>query len=419
MKAELISAGTELLLGEIVDTNAVYLSQKLAQIGVDVYYRHTVGDNLRRLVEVLRLAFDRADAVIITGGLGPTQDDITRQAIAEVAARPLIRSPQAVEKLREFFARRGRILSDNNLCQAEAPEGAALLDNPYGTAPGIRLEHEGRVIFALPGPPTELQPMFTAEVVPYLLERAGQRGERLYTRSLLLADIGESTVAEVLSDPIAAQTDPTIALYASPAQVRVRLATKAAEEQAATQRLDAAEAAIRKLLGEYIFGVDEDTMEAVIGRLLRERQATLAVAESCTGGLIASRITDVPGASDYFLGSVVAYSNDLKQVVLGVASEILSTYGAVSSQCAEAMAEGARAAFGADFALATTGIAGPGGGSEEKPVGLVYLAVADQRGVEVQEQNWPGTREQFKRRVSQMALSSLRKRILQTNEQET
>jgi len=414
LKAELISAGTELLLGEIVDTNAVYLSQKLAQIGVDVYYRHTVGDNLRRLVEVLRLAFDRADVVIITGGLGPTQDDITRQAIAEAVGRPLLRSPQAVEKLREFFARRGRVPTDNNLCQAEAPEGAVLLDNLHGTAPGIRLEHEGTVTFALPGPPTELEPMFTTDVMPYLLEMTGQRGERLYTRALLLADIGESNTAEILSDLIADQTDPTIALYASPAQVRVRLATKDADERAAADRLAAAEAPIRELLSEHVFGVDDDTMESVIGRLLRERRATLALAESCTGGLVASRITDVPGSSDYFLGGVVAYSNDLKQAILGVASEILSTHGAVSSQCAEAMAQGARAAFGADFAVATTGIAGPGGGTEQKPVGLVYVAVADERGVHVEEHNWPGTREQFKRRVSQMALNTLRKRILET-----
>ena len=412
MKAELISAGTELLLGEIVDTNAAYLSQKLAEIGVDVYYRHTVGDNLGRLVEVLRLALARADVVIITGGLGPTQDDITREAIAHATGRSLVRSPEAVEKLQDFFARRGRVPTDNNLRQAEAPDGAVLLDNHCGTAPGIRLEHEGTIIVALPGPPTELQAMFTSEVLPYLVDMAGRTGERLHTCTLLLCDIGESNAAAILSDLISAQTDPTIALYASPAQVRVRLATKDVDEQSARERLTATRESICQLLEGHVFGADDDTMESVVGRLLRERHATVATAESCTGGLIASRITDVPGSSDYFLGGIVAYSNDVKQAVLGVSAEILDAHGAVSSQCAEAMVEGVRNALSADFGLATTGIAGPDGGTAEKPVGLVYVGVGDAAGVHVEEHNWPGTREQFKRRVSQMALNLLRKRIL-------
>jgi nicotinamide-nucleotide amidase len=412
LKAELISAGTELLLGEIVDTNAVYLSQKLAENGVDVYYRHTVGDNLGRLVEVLRLAFSRADAVIVTGGLGPTQDDITREAIAKATSCPLVRSPEAVTKLRAFFARRGRIPTENNLCQAEAPQGASLIDNEYGTAPGIRHEYPGGVVFALPGPPAELHPMFERDVLPYLLEQAGARAQRLYTRALLLADIGESNTAEILRELISAQTDPTIALYASPARVRVRLATKDTDEDAARRRLDEVEVQVRELLGEHVFGADDDTMEVVLARLLRERAATLAVTESCTGGMIASRITDVAGASDYFLGGIVAYSNDVKQALLGVSSELLQAHGAVSELCAAAMADGVRSALGADYSLATTGIAGPAGGTDEKPVGLVYIAVADQRGTMVAEHNWPGTREQFKQRVSQMAFNMLRKRIL-------
>ena len=412
MKAELISAGTELLLGEIVDTNAVYLSQKLAQNGVDVYYRHTVGDNIGRLVEVLRLAFNRADAVIITGGLGPTQDDITREAIAQATSCPLLRSPEAVSNLRAFFARRGRVLSDTNLRQAEAPQGATLIDNDYGTAPGIRHEYPGGVVFALPGPPAELHPMFERAVLPYLLQQAGAGAQRLYTRTLLLADIGESNAAELLRDLISEQTDPTIALYASPARVRVRLATKDTDESAAHWRLAEVEAKARDLLGDHVFGADDDTMEAVIGRLLRERASTLAVTESCTGGMIASRITDVPGASDYFLGASVAYSNQGKQARRGGSSDLRQADGAVSQPCAAAMAEGVRSALAADFSAATTGIAGPGGGTDEKPVGLVYVAVADERGTLVAEHNWPGTREQFKRRVSQMALNMLRKRIL-------
>lgn len=415
MRAELISAGTELLLGEIVDTNAAYLSQKLAEIGVDVYHRHTVGDNLTRLVEVLRLAISRSDVIIITGGLGPTEDDLTRQAIAEATDRVLVRSPQAVDRLRQFFASRGRVPTENNLRQAEAPEGADLLDNAVGTAPGIRVEHEGKLIFALPGPPTELASMFAQQVLPYLEQTSEQRGQRLYCHSLLLADIGESNAADILTELIHNQGDPSIALYASPAQVRVRLATKDSDPEAAHRRLQTTADAIRELLGEHVFGTDGDTMESVVGRLLRERHATLAVAESCTGGLIASRVTDVPGASDYFLGAAVAYADEIKQAVLRVPADLLDRHGAVSAECAEAMALGARSAFSSDFSLATTGIAGPDGGTSEKPVGLVYIAVADQVGAHVEQHNWPGTREQFKRRVSQIALNMLRKRILGSN----
>lgn len=414
MNAELISAGTELLLGEIVDTNAAYVSQKLAEIGVDVYYRHTVGDNLGRLVEVLRHAFQRSDVVIITGGLGPTQDDITREAIAEATSRPLFRSPEAVATLRAFFAARGRVPTDSNFRQADLPQGGAHLENSCGTAPGIRLEHEQGVVFALPGPPVELKPMFENAVIPYLLEALGARHERLYTRTLLLCDIGESNVADILGDIIGEQTDPTIALYASPAQVRVRMATKAADEQAAQERLAATEQLVRERLGEHVWGVDDDTMESAIGRLLCERGASLAVAESCTGGLLASRITDVPGSSDYFRGCVVAYHNEIKMRVLGVPESILQEHGAVSEQCAEAMVQGVRSALAADYAVATTGIAGPGGGTEQKPVGLVYVGVGDETGTHVESFNWPGSRAQFKSRVTQIALNLLRKRIIGT-----
>jgi nicotinamide-nucleotide amidase len=414
LRAELISVGTELLLGEIVDTNAAYLSQKLAEIGVDVYHRHTVGDNLSRLAEAVGLALSRSDVIILSGGLGPTEDDLTRQAIAEATGRVLLRSPQAVDRLREFFASRGRVPTDNNLRQADAPEGAVLLDNPVGTAPGILLEHDCRQIYALPGPPTELHRMFTDQVLPRLEETSDLQGQRLYCHSLLLADIGESNAAAILAELIHDQSDPSIALYASPAQVRVRLATKAADAQTAHHRLQAAAEDIRCLLGDHVFGTNEDTMESVIGQLLRQRHATLSVAESCTGGLIASRITDVPGSSDYFLGGTVAYANEIKQALLGVPGSVLDTYGAVSAECAQAMAEGARTSFGTDFAAATTGIAGPDGGTPEKPVGLVYIAVADETDTHVEQHNWPGTREQFKRRVSQIALNTLRKRILGT-----
>lgn len=411
MNAEIISVGTELLLGEIVDTNASYLSRKLAEIGIDVYYRHTVGDNLSRLKEVLFSALARADIVLLTGGLGPTEDDLTREAIAAVTGRPLVRIPASEQRLREFFAARQRPLAESNLKQAEAPEGAVHLENVCGTAPGIFMRWNGKLIFAAPGPPPELREMMERSILPILRQEMGEN-RQLYTRSLLVTDLGESLVAEMIKEIIEQQSDPTIALYASPAVVRIRLATKAADEREAQAQFAPVEAHIRQKLGQHIFGVDEETMASVVGRLLREQHATLAIAESCTGGLIASKITDVPGASDYFLAGVVSYANEAKIGLLGVPEEIIRQYGAVSEECARAMAEGVRRVSGADYAVATTGIAGPTGGTTEKPVGLVYIAVSDTKGTIVQKHFWPGTREQFKQRVSEMALGMLRKRIL-------
>jgi nicotinamide-nucleotide amidase len=413
LKAELVSVGTELLLGEITDTNAVYISQRLADIGVDIHFRHTVGDNLDRLVSVLREAGTRCDAVIMCGGLGPTEDDITRDGIAAVTGRPLQRDADAVAHLKDFFARRGIVPTENNLKQCDAPQGGTLLENTCGTAPGLLVEHEGVAFFAVPGPPTEMREMMDRSVLPWLRERVGAEGGGiLHTRTLRVCDLGESMVASQIGDLIRDQTDPTIALYASPGEVKVRFATKDRDEAAAQARLGDLEANIRAILGIHVYGTDDENMERAVGTVLLERNATVASAESCTGGLVASRITDVPGASRYFLTGVVAYANDTKRWLLGVSQEILDTEGAVSEACARAMAEGVRGINGADFGVATTGIAGPDGGTETKPVGLVYIAVADANGTVCIEQNWPGTRDQFKQRVSQMALNLLRKRIL-------
>ncbi|HUS80569.1 MAG TPA: competence/damage-inducible protein A [Armatimonadota bacterium] len=418
MKAELVSVGTELLLGEITDTNAVYMSQHLAEVGIDVFFRHTVGDNLARIVSVLELALSRCDVVILCGGLGPTQDDLTREAIAEVTGRPLRLDPDAERRLREFFATRNRVPTQSNLKQATVPEGGSFLENTCGTAPGVLVETReddrfpGRALIAVPGPPPEMREMFQREVLPYLLRRQGEDATVLRTRFLRLADIGESNLVDMIPDILEGQTDPTVAPYASPGEVKLRIATKAAAEPEALRKLDEMEATLRERLGGHIYGVDEQTMEVVVGELLRARGATLSVAESCTGGLVASRVTDVPGASDYFIGSVVSYSNRIKRDLLGVDQEILDEHGAVSEQCARAMAEGVRRLCDTDWAVATTGIAGPGGGSAEKPVGLVYIAVADAEGTVCVRGNWPGTRDQFKARVSQYALNLLRKRLL-------
>jgi nicotinamide-nucleotide amidase len=413
LKAEIIAVGTELLLGEITDTNATFISQRLAGIGVDLHYRHTVGDNLGRLVEVLRTAMGRSEAVILCGGLGPTEDDLTREALSEATGRPLRRDAAAVEHLKTFFTSRGRVPSEANFKQCDAPEGGTLLDNTCGTAPGLLVEHEGTWLFAVPGPPPEMREMMVREVLPRLAARvSAEEGGVLHSRMLRLADIGESDVATRLAGLIANQTDPTLALYASPGEVKIRLATKDTDGNAAAERLDTLEGQIRQVLGDHVYAVGDEGIEAAVGQLLTARGATLAVAESCTGGLIASRITDVPGASEYFLAGIVAYANEVKAQVLGVPEGLLAQYGAVSEECARAMAEGARQATGADYAIATTGIAGPGGGTPEKPVGLVYVAVADRRGTSVEMFTWPGTRDQFKQRTSQMGLNLLRKRIL-------
>lgn len=412
MRAELVSVGTELLLGEIVDTNAAYVSQRLAEVGVDVHFRHTVGDNLERIVSVLELALSRSDVVLVCGGLGPTPDDLTRESFAAVTGRPLVSNAQAQARLRDFFARRGLTPTENNLKQATVPAGGRLLENTCGTAPGLLVEHEGRVLIAVPGPPPEMREMMQREVLPYLVERQGGRYAPIFTRVLRFADVGESTLVAEIADIIEAQSDPTIAPYARPGEVTLRLATKDRDEAAARARLDELEARLRARVGDRIYGVDDETMEVAVGKALRERGATVAVAESCTGGLVASRITDVPGASDYFLGGVVAYANEVKQKVLGVPAETLAEHGAVSEQTARAMAAGVRELMGADYGLATTGIAGPSGGTAEKPVGLLYIAVADAADTVCLRQNWPGTREQFKARVSQYALNLLRKRVL-------
>lgn len=411
MKAEIISVGTELLLGEIVDTNASYLSQKLAELGIDVHYRHTVGDNLARLTDVITTALSRADVVLLTGGLGPTEDDLTREGIAATTGQALRRVPESEQRLREFFAARNRPLADSNLKQADAPQGAEHMENVCGTAPGVFMRWQGKLIFAAPGPPTELREMSERCIFPLLRQELGEANQ-LFTRSLLLADMGESQAADLLGDIVSGQTDPTVAMYAAPALVRVRLATKAPDEAAARAKFEPLEARIRAVLGTHIFGVDADTMASVVGDLLRVRGQTLAVAESCTGGLIASKITDIPGSSDFFLTGVVSYSNATKETLLHVSEEIIATYGAVSEECAAAMAQGVRWVAGANYGLATTGIAGPGGGTEAKPVGLVYIALTDGEATSVLKQFWPGTREQFKQRVSQMALGLLRQRIL-------
>lgn len=412
MTAAIVTVGTELLRGRIVNTNSAWISQRLTQAGLDVLEHATVGDDLNDIVAVLRRVATHAKVVIITGGLGPTQDDLAREALSEFTGRPLEVDPAAVEHLKAFFAHRGFTFTGNNVKQASRPEGAELMENTCGTAPGLYLEHNGAVFVAVPGPPAEMQEMMERLVLPRLLDSTGHEAAHRPIRRLRLCDVGESTVADCLQDLMSPGANPSVAPYASPGEVVLELTARGATEAEAATMLEATEATIRERLQDHVYGVGDENMEAALGRALREAGKTIATAESCTGGLIASRITDVPGASDYFLQGVVSYSNEAKKALLGVPEAMLAEHGAVSEPVARAMAEGVRERAGADYGVSVTGIAGPTGGSDEKPVGLVFMAVSDEAGTVVQKNVWPGTRSQFKARVSQNALNMARKRVL-------
>lgn len=412
MRAEIVSVGTELLLGQIEDTNATFISQKLAERGVDVYFRQTVGDNLERLCDALRLASSRADAIIITGGLGPTDDDVTREAIAEVVGLGLEQDPQAVAAIRAFMRARGRQVTPATLRQARVPGGGMAIPNRYGTAPGVIAQHDGGELIALPGVPSEMCAMLEDSVLPHLAERGGASAEIIKSRVLHLIGTGESALAESIGDILASQSDPTIAPCATVGGVQLRITAKAASEKAADARIARVEEQLRERLGACVFGADDETLEGVLGRMLAERGLTITTAESCTGGLIADRLTDVSGSSAYFLGAVVTYSNDEKTRLLGVAPELIQEHGAVSEPVARAMATGARERSGADVAVAATGIAGPTGGTPEKPVGLVWLALATGGDVLCQRHHFHGPRGQIKWRTSRAALDMVRLRLL-------
>jgi nicotinamide-nucleotide amidase len=410
MQAEILSIGTELLLGEIVDTNAVFLAQRLAELGISVHFRQTVGDNPARLVAALQQAVGRADLVLCTGGLGPTADDITAEGIATACEAPLALDPAAADAVRAFFATRGRPMTDKQLKQAMMPQGAVMLPNPMGSAPGIYLETAGKLVVAFPGPPQEMEPMWRASVEPRL---AAVTGQTIWSRTLRFCGIGEAALETAIEDLIAAQTNPTIAPYAKLAEVHLRLAARAETPERAAQMIAPLEAEIRRRMGVHLYGVDAETLEVAVGRLLAEAECTLAVAESCTGGLLGGRLTNVPGSSTYLLGGVIAYRNAVKEQLLGVPGATLATYGAVSAETAAAMAEGVCAATGADVGVSITGVAGPDGGTPEKPVGLVFFGLARRgRPTRTWRSLWPGDRALIRARAVQQALVYIRNEVL-------
>ncbi|MCX7568604.1 competence/damage-inducible protein A [Tumebacillus sp. DT12] len=417
MIAEILAVGTELLMGQIANTNAQYLSTRMAEIGVSVYHHTVVGDNLDRAKAALSLAKERgADIVLISGGLGPTQDDITRDVVASCLGKSMNISDEIVEHIRSLFTYRGREMPENNKRQAMVIEGATVLENPRGTAPGQYVAGDGVHYFLLPGPPTELKPMYEEQVLPILRRLQGEENLVFASRYLRTYGIGESAMEIKIQDIVDSQTNPTVAPYASEGEAMIRLTASAATEAEAQALITPVETAIRERIGKYIYGVDDETLPVKVGKLLRAKGQTMATAESCTGGMIATMITDVPGCSDIFWGSVVSYHNDVKHGVLGVEESVLREHGAVSSQCARQMAEGARRTTGADWAVSVTGIAGPGGGTKEKPVGLVFVGVAGPNGTTVEEYHLRGDRHQFRLRTAKVALYDLMQRIQNDSE---
>jgi len=374
LKAEIVSIGTELLLGDVVNSNASFLGRELAGLGIDLYFITCVGDNPARLEETLEKALSRSDIVITTGGLGPTSDDITREVIARTFEKPLQKDENAETMIRDFFSRRDREMPEENLKQATLPTGAEPLFNETGTAPGFLLEVEGRKIFALPGVPPEMKMMFRNRVRPKLLEEQAGR-EIIHSRVLRIFGIGESEVENRLREIIASQTNPTVAPLAGKGEVQVRITCKEENRELAAEKIAEVAREISAILGDYIYGEGDDSLEGVMAILLSQGGWTLSVAESCTGGLLGNRITDVPGASEFFLGSIVAYHDEVKKDVLGVSPEILEEHGAVSEETALAMARGAREICKSDIGVGLTGIAGPGGGTPQKPVGTVSFAL--------------------------------------------
>ena len=407
MRAELIMVGTELLLGEIVDTNATFLARKLADLGIDVFYKSTVGDNLERVSRVLLEALGRSDIVIMSGGLGPTDDDLTREIVSEVTKRELVVDEGVLKEIEDWFAERygHSAMPAHNRKQALFPSGSQIIPNPVGTAPGFCLDNDGKMVIALPGVSRELKAMFTASVAPILAKRSS--GQVLVTRNLHFAGIGESSLEEILADLLSEQANPTLALYASGGTVRVRMAVKADTETAGLELIEPVEREIRTRTGDYLYGTDGETLEQVVAERLLDKRLTLALAESCTGGLVGHRLTNVPGSSAFLNRGYVVYSNQAKMEDLGVKQATLDSFGAVSEQTAREMAEGARLRAKTDMGLAITGIAGPGGGTAVKPVGLVYMSLASSGDTIVQRHLWKGTREQIKNRAALMALRLL------------
>ena len=407
--AELIAVGTELLLGNIANTDAQMISQGLSQLGINVYYHTVVGDNPQRVRQAVDIARGRADILITTGGLGPTCDDLTKVAVAQAFGKELVYHEPSAQRIRERFAQRGTPVTENNFQQAMVPEGCTVLDNDWGTAPGVAFQAGGTHVLMLPGPPRECAMMFRHRALPYLQQLADGV---IASRTVKTFGIGESAAEALLRDLMNALHNPTLAPYAKPTGTELRITAHAPTREEALRRIAPVEEQVKAILGDKVIGVDVDSLEEVCFALLKDRGLTVGTAESCTGGLLAKLLTDLPGSSAVFRGGVVSYTNGVKAGLLGVPQDLLDRYGAVSPQVAEAMARGAKAALGCDIALSTTGVAGPDADDRGNPIGLVYLGLAWGDQCQVTEFHaGPVERERVRRQAAQTALDLLRRHL--------
>ena len=407
--AELIAVGTELLLGNIANTDAQMISQGLSQLGINVYYHTVVGDNPQRVRQAVDIARGRADILITTGGLGPTCDDLTKVAVAQAFGKELVYHEPSAQRIRERFAQRGTPVTENNFQQAMVPEGCTVLDNDWGTAPGVAFQAGGTHVLMLPGPPRECAMMFRHRALPYLQKLSDGV---IASRTVKTFGIGESAAEALLRDLMNALHNPTLAPYAKPTGTELRITAHAPTREEALRLIAPVEEQVKAILGDKVIGVDVDSLEEVCFALLKDRGLTVGTAESCTGGLLAKLLTDLPGSSAVFRGGVVSYTNGVKAGLLGVPQDLLDRYGAVSPQVAEAMARGAKAALGCDIALSTTGVDGPDADDRGNPIGLVYLGLAWGDQCQVTEfRAGPVERERVRRQAAQTALDLLRRHL--------
>ncbi|MFQ9308511.1 MAG: competence/damage-inducible protein A [Paraclostridium sordellii] len=409
MKAEIITVGTEILLGDIVNTNSQFLAKELASLGLDVYYQSTVGDNESRLMDTLNESLDRSDIIITTGGLGPTNDDITKEVAAKCFNQELVFYNNIWKDIKQYFEKIGVEPTENNKKQAYFPKDCIILNNSNGTAPGAILKKENKMIIVLPGPPKEMIPIFNNELKKHLENLTDYK---LISRTLRFCGIGESELEDKLSDIINNQTNPTIAPYAKEGEVTLRITAKSYTKDDADNLIDEVENKIKTLVGKYLYGYGETTLEETVAKLLVEKNLTIAVSESCTGGMVSSTLIDYPGISQVFMEGCVTYSNEAKMSRLGVKKETLDNFGAVSTETAIEMAKGVAMNLKTNVGLSTTGIAGPGGGTTEKPVGLVYIGLYINGKTKVKKLNLAGSREKIRVKATKEALNFLRLELL-------
>ncbi|MDY5215609.1 MAG: competence/damage-inducible protein A [Lachnospiraceae bacterium] len=409
MTAEIICVGTEILLGNIINTNAAYLAEKCAYLGLSNYYQVVVGDNEQRLLETINTAKSRADVIFLIGGLGPTEDDLTKETAAKAFNVELVMDEEAKNNIVTILTNRGIDITNNNFKQALVPKGSIVLYNKNGTAPGIIMEEAGKVVIMLPGPPNEFVPMVDDQVVPYFLKKG--TNDVIYSRVVKLVGVGESKVAEEISDLIA-MTNPTVATYAKTGEVHIRVTASAANDDEAKALVKPVVKKLKAMYPDNVYSTNADeTLERAVVELLSKNGLSITAAESCTGGLVCGKIVNVAGASEVFRGGYITYSNKQKRNVIGVKKSTLEKYGAVSEQVAAEMAKGVLEVSKADVAISTTGIAGPGGGTPEKPVGLVYIGCAVKNKVYVEKFNFSGSRNKVRESTVVAALSMVRKYV--------